>query len=1271
MKFNRFTLLFAVILAFFGQLNAQTPKDYVLPLQAAISTNPPAVLLAWLGPVTNDTFLVIRREKDSDTWFNLGLGLSTDTTIIVDNSVEVGKGYEYAIQQQRQANPVATGYAAVSVALPLVENRGKVLLFVDINLETPLAAELTRLENDLIGDGWEPVKFSVTPNSTVATIKNTIKGAYGADPTGVKSALFLGEIPVPYSGITAWDAHPDHVGAWPADAYYADMDGVYTDVTVNNSVAARAANKNIPGDGKFDQDQLLTRAEIQIGRVDFRHLTQATFGATPTELIRRYLDKDHNWRVNNYSVDQKALIDDNFGVLTYPNGFYEAFAESGFRTAIPLVGEENVEETDFFGANDNSYLFAHASGAGSYTSAGGVGTSAQFGTDTVNIVFTNVFGSYHGDWDYETDPFMPAALASKGGILNCSWAGRPMNFWQSLTFGEPVGYAMKEGMNAQFNNGFLISYGESGMHVSLLGDPTIRTHYIAPATNLGLTQNCQTVELNWGASVDTDIAGYHIYRSTAKAGPYTRLTTDLALGETYQDNGVTAGTYYYMVKAVKPTSTPGGGIYWNNSTGVLSEIIVTDVTPPTLAATGGQLDCAHPSVTLISTTDDPSPINYFWEGPNGFTSLSDAPVVEEIGIYELTLIASNGCVLSVETEVTSNFTLPTAMAVATSQLNCEILSVNVFGNSSAPNSTLTWSGPGGFTGSGASITVDQTGPYTLTVTAPNGCTGTSTASVIGSYDPPEVAAMTDIAVLTCNNPTATLSVSSTTANTTYLWWDQTTNVTTTVTTPGNFTVMATGSNGCTAVGLVSVTQDVTQPPVVPLPVQSLTCAAPCIVLPTQFPLVPYDICWSGPAITTPCPANPNVCQPGIYKATLTNPTNGCTSNSFLEILADSDVPNVAATGGTINCSNNSTVLTANSSTQGILYNWTGPGGEQTTEQNPTVVASGIYTVVVTAPSGCTTSQTVEVIGDFALPGATVSVSNTITCTNQDATLTANSPTTGVTYLWDKGATTQTVLASSGNLSVTITGPNGCKSTAVATLTQDIAAPTLQISSITDCNGTTFYSVNSTGGTPPYSNVISPANWPVLPPNTPYSVIVTGGNGCSVQTSGVSPNPVLLTATATSTPSSNLTPTGTATAGATGGTAPYFYKWSNGSTTATISNLPGGTYQCTVTDGAGCVKVVSVVVEVTIATDEPDFVEKIALSPNPTSGAADLFLVLKKAMPMSVEIHTADGRLISQTVENQWLAGNQAIDLSNQPSGVYFIKINLGGEILTRRLTVVK
>jgi len=56
-------------------------------------------------------------------------------------------------------------------------------------------------------------------------VKSIIINEYIADPANVKAVFLLGQIPLPYSGYLNPDGHSDHKGAWPADAYYADMDG--------------------------------------------------------------------------------------------------------------------------------------------------------------------------------------------------------------------------------------------------------------------------------------------------------------------------------------------------------------------------------------------------------------------------------------------------------------------------------------------------------------------------------------------------------------------------------------------------------------------------------------------------------------------------------------------------------------------------------------------------------------------------------------------------------------------------------------------------------------------------------------------------------------------------------------------------------------------------------------------------------------------------------------------------------------------------------------
>jgi len=58
------------------------------------------------------------------------------------------------------------------------------------------------------------------------------------------------------------------------------------------------------------------------------------------------------------------------------------------------------------------------------------------------------------------------------------------------------------------------------------------------------------VTLNWTPSVSS-VSGYSVYRGTQKGGPYTKITSSLVSGSTYNDATVQSGsTYYYVVTAI-------------------------------------------------------------------------------------------------------------------------------------------------------------------------------------------------------------------------------------------------------------------------------------------------------------------------------------------------------------------------------------------------------------------------------------------------------------------------------------------------------------------------------------------------------------------------------------------------------------------------------------------------------------------------------------------------------------------------------------------------
>lgn len=123
-----------------------------------------------------------------------------------------------------------------------------------------------------------------------------------------------------------------------------------------------------------------------------------------------------------------------------------------------------------------------------------------------------------------------------------------------------------------------------------------------------------------------------------------------------------------------------------------------------------------------------------------------------------------------------------------------------------------------------------------------------------------------------------------------------------------------------------------------------------------------------------------------------------------------------------------------------------------------------------------------------------------------------------------------------------------------------------------CSGTASAAVS--GGAAPYtyswSNGATTATINSLCAGT-YTVTVTDNGGCSMSAQAIVTNTgstIAVQATSTNESCQNACD-GTASSTITGGTAPYAILWSNGATTANISNLCPGNYTVTVTDNAGC------------------------------------------------------------------------------------------------------
>ncbi|MFN4257569.1 MAG: PKD domain-containing protein, partial [Saprospiraceae bacterium] len=244
----------------------------------------------------------------------------------------------------------------------------------------------------------------------------------------------------------------------------------------------------------------------------------------------------------------------------------------------------------------------------------------------------------------------------------------------------------------------------------------------------------------------------------------------------------------------------------------------------------------------------------------------------------------------------------------------------------------------------------------------------------------------------------------------------------TVCAPGTYTLTVTGANGCTSTASTTVAED-TDPPGATAWGGTITCDEPCVMLQGTGN---GTFAWSGPNGFTSTEQNPTVCAAGTYTLTVTG-TNGCTSTATAEVELDNSLPGAQAAGGTLTCTNPCVTLlgVGNGS-----FAWSGPDGFSSTEQNPTVCAAGTYTLTVTGSNGCTSTANAEVELDDEVPGAQAA-GGTITCSNQCVTLQG---TGNGSFAWSGpngfSSTQQNpTVCAAGTYTLTVTGSNGCTSTA--------------------------------------------------------------------------------------------------------------------------------------------------------------------------------------------------------------------------------------------------
>ncbi len=545
------------------------PSDRAVLAEAIISKTPPRIILRWKPDTATTSIQVFRRLPGAASW-GAAHKVANKDSLYTDSTVTIGTEYEYRISRNRAlygSTVLSSAYLRSGIDIHVGDDHGRCILLVDSTYATPLKKELDRLRSDLFAEGYIVIRIDVDRKDAVPAVKQKLAAYYPSSNQYPTTLFIIGHVPVPYSGFLAPDGHPNHYGAWPTDMYYSEFDGDWTDDYEDTTSGILPANRNLIGDGKFDQLSQPDDIDWRTGRVDLYNLP--AFSKSDTALMKQYLDKDHDYRMGKLTAPERGMTDTHFG---YMGG--EAFAASGWRNFAPLVGIDSVRELPWFSTlPTNPYLFAYGTGPGSDNSVGGIGTTNDFASKDSKAIFTMLFGSYFGDWNVVNN-VLRAPLATSYG-LTCVWSGRP--YWQyfPVGLGHTFGDATILTQNSDGDYDAHIIGDQNGAYlvqVNLMGDPTLRLRPYAHADQLlHTTSNAATRQYSLDWEFDASLLGYNVYRASVKDDHFTLLTPAPIKANSYADKDPLSDSMYYLVRGVKDETTPSGN-YLNLALGSWTKV---------------------------------------------------------------------------------------------------------------------------------------------------------------------------------------------------------------------------------------------------------------------------------------------------------------------------------------------------------------------------------------------------------------------------------------------------------------------------------------------------------------------------------------------------------------------------------------------------------------------------------------------------------------------------------------------------------------------------
>ncbi|MDO8368928.1 MAG: gliding motility-associated C-terminal domain-containing protein [Saprospiraceae bacterium] len=706
-------------------------------------------------------------------------------------------------------------------------------------------------------------------------------------------------------------------------------------------------------------------------------------------------------------------------------------------------------------------------------------------------------------------------------------------------------------------------------------------------------------------------------------GPFTYLWSNTAITEDLAN--LLPGTYTVTVTGANSCTAI-------NAVTVLNNNIPLNVT----AAPVGNTSCTTANGSIDIIVAPAGTYAYLWSNAATDEDLNNLSA----GVYTVTVTLGT-C------QSTSTFSIAdnTATPVLDQAITASICGVN---NGGIDLSVSGPTGPYTYIWSNMATTEDLAsllpGNYSITVTAPNGCTEVATINVPNNASTFSLAA-TPAPLTDCSADNGAIDLSITPAGAyTYLWSNMATTEDLSGLPPGTYTVSVTESGSCTATASYFVIDQRSNP----LSSQTIVpelCGQTdgSIDLSVSGGTVPFGYNWASGHMSEDL----NNIPAGTYFVTVTD-ANNCTVTASAVVPGNSISFALAGTpSANSSCiQNNGAIDLSVNPPGGVTYLWS----NMAVTEDLNGLNAGTYTVTVSAGGNCTNTAAFTITSNVPTPLLAQNIT-AASCGQASGAidLTVSGSPAPYQFDWSNAAMGEDLNGIlSGNYTVTVTAANGCSTVENYTVPENSFSPAIgsalsPASSCTVNNGAIDLTITPAGTyTYLWSNAAITEDLANIAAGI-YTVTVSAGGACSSTAVLMVPSNVPLPSISNNIAAATCGQVnGSIDLSVMGSVAPYDFIWSNAATTEDLSNTVSGTFTVTVTAANGCSSVGNYTVPENVILPQINGTLTAATSCVVNNGAIDL--------------------TVGPATGYTFLWSNAAIteDLLNIAAGTYTVTVNGGG-----------